>query len=204
MLVNRPTDISSVDKMRYRLIRSTRKNDFTNPNPTTYDAGYETAIVPHQIYWIAQSKIYLALCLGLLSFTGAITHAADSFSWVAKATCPLQRFEAMGGVAGGKLYQFSGYYTVGSSILATPLCHAYDPATINGRAWPIFRRRSVIAGQVADTDQASNSIFWLAGGFLGDHPGPSTTESGSTILIIIPGQLALLCLLREPAARWLN
>jgi N-acetylneuraminic acid mutarotase len=116
------------------------------------------------------------LATTVLCFTAAIAHAADSFTWVTKAINPLQRFEAMGGTANGKLYQFSGYYTVGKSILATPLCHSYDPATDKWSRLADIPHAISHCGQVADTDQASNSIFWLAGGFLGDHPGPSTTE----------------------------
>ena len=116
------------------------------------------------------------LAIAVLCFTAAIAHAGDSFTWVTKAINPLQRFEAVGGAANGKLYQFSGYYTVGKSILATPLCHSYDPAADKWSRLADIPHAISHCGQVADTDQASNSIFWLAGGFLGDHPGPSTTE----------------------------
>ncbi len=57
--------------------------------------------------------------------------AADSFVWVSMASCPLPRFEAVGGAADGRLYQFSGFYTLGPSLKATTECDAYDPATDN-------------------------------------------------------------------------
>ena len=36
--------------------------------------------------------------------------AAPPFVWRTETPCPLGRFEAMGGAAEGKLYQFSGFY----------------------------------------------------------------------------------------------
>src|ERR1700740_2395587 len=56
--------------------------------------------------------------------------SADPFAWINRSACPLQRFEAVGGAAAGKLYEFSGYYVLNSqAILATPECDAYDPVT---------------------------------------------------------------------------
>jgi hypothetical protein len=89
----------------------------------------------------------------------------------------LQRFEAVGGVAAGKLYEFSGYYTLNSKgILATPECDAYDPVTNTWQRIADIPQPISHCGQVADEDNPNDPVFWLAGGFLGDHPGPSTTE----------------------------
>jgi Kelch motif len=101
---------------------------------------------------------------------------ADSLVWATKTSCPLVRFEAVGGAANGKLFQFSGYYTGGAKLKATPECDAYDPVTDKWSRLADIPQPISHCGQVADTDDPNNSIFWLAGGFLGDHPGPSTTE----------------------------
>jgi hypothetical protein len=102
--------------------------------------------------------------------------AADTFVWTTKAPCPLVRFEAVGGAAVGKLFQFSGYYTGGSRILATTECDAYDPVTNKWQSLTSIPQAISHCGQVADVDDPSHAIFWLAGGFLGDDPGPSTSE----------------------------
>lgn len=102
--------------------------------------------------------------------------SADPFVWTTKTPNSLVRFEAVGGAAGSKLYQFSGFYTCCSSILATTQCDAYDPATDIWISLPRIPQAVTHCGQVADTDNANNQIFWLAGGFLGNHPGPTTNQ----------------------------
>ncbi|MBA3570100.1 MAG: hypothetical protein H0W28_12345, partial [Pyrinomonadaceae bacterium] len=99
--------------------------------------------------------------------------AGDPFLWVSKAQCPLVRFEAAGGAAAGKLYQFSGFYTT-NPIQATTQCNAFDPVSNTWSPIAAIPQATTHAGQVADTDQTGNHTFWLTGGFLGDHPGPTT------------------------------
>jgi hypothetical protein len=129
---------------------------------------------------LANSALWRPLGLNVIVFLflGAASSlsAADPFAWIARSACPLQRFEAMGGAAAGKLYEFSGYYTLGKSILATPECDAYDPITNVWQRLADIPQPISHCGQVADEDNPNDPIFWLAGGFLGDHPGPSTTE----------------------------
>lgn len=119
--------------------------------------------------------VRLLLVLSYLAFAPA-GFADDSFTWIAKSACPLPRFEAVGGAAGGKLYQFSGYYTLGTYIKATPECDAYDPVANSWQRLANIPQPISHCGQVADMQAAGGPIFWLAGGFLGDHPGPSTPE----------------------------
>jgi N-acetylneuraminic acid mutarotase len=82
----------------------------------------------------------------------------------------------VGGAAAGKLYEFSGYYTLGTNILATAECDAYDPVTNTWQRIADIPQPISHSGQIADEDNSNDPIFWLAGGFLGNHPGPSTTE----------------------------
>ena len=102
--------------------------------------------------------------------------ADDSFAWIGKSPCPLARFEAVGGAAAGRLYQFSGYYTLGQYIKATAECDAFDPATNSWQRLADIPQPISHCGQVVDDQNVSDQIFWLAGGFLGDHPGPSTNQ----------------------------
>lgn len=121
---------------------------------------------------LAWARMQAIVC-GIVALS-PVTDAAEPFVWVSKASCPLHRFEAAGGAADGKLYQFSGFYTYGTSIKATNRCDAYDPVS---NVWILLAsipQAITHSGQVADTDQPNNHIFWLAGGFLGDHPGPTT------------------------------
>src|SRR4029077_3573005 len=113
----------------------------------------------------------------LLLFTSSNLLAGEPFAWIARTACPLQRFEAVGGAAAGKLYEFSGYYTLNSKgILATPECDAYDPVANTWQRLADIPQPISHCGQIADEDNPNQPVFWLAGGFLGDHPGPSTTE----------------------------
>lgn len=98
--------------------------------------------------------------------------AAPPLVWTTQAPCPLGRFEAMGGAAEGKLYQFSGFYN--AAVDATVECDAYDPRK------NIWTRIANIPQAISHSGQAFDSntrTFWLAGGFLGNYyPGPSTIE----------------------------
>src|SRR5438105_15627652 len=84
--------------------------------------------------------------------------------------------EGVGGAAGNTPYTFSGLYTCCSSILATTECDAYDPATDTWTSLASIPQAVTHCGQVADMDDSSNQVFWLVGGFLGDHPGPTTDQ----------------------------
>src|SRR2546429_658428 len=102
--------------------------------------------------------------------------SADPLVWATMARNPLVRFEAVGGAAGNKLYQFSGFYTCCTTILATTECDAYDPATDTWTSLASIPQAVTHCGQVADMDNPNNQIFWLVGGFLGNHPGPTTDQ----------------------------
>jgi N-acetylneuraminic acid mutarotase len=123
--------------------------------------------------WPSRHLGAIITVLSLLAVSGL---SADQFIWMTKTPNSLVRFEGVGGAAGGKLYQFSGFYTCCSPILATTQCDAYDPAT---DVWtPLARIPQAVThcGQVADTDNPNNEVFWLVGGFLGNHPGPTTDQ----------------------------
>jgi N-acetylneuraminic acid mutarotase len=123
--------------------------------------------------WQSRHSRATIAVLFLLAVSGL---SADQFVWTTKTPNSLVRFEAVGGAAGSKLYQFSGYCTLRPKILATTQCDAYDPTTDTWTSLPSIPQAVTHCGQVADTDNPNNQIFWLVGGFLGDHPGPTTNQ----------------------------
>ena len=123
--------------------------------------------------WHSRHSRATIAVLFLLAVSGL---SADQFVWTTKTPNSLMRFEAVGGAAGNKLYQFSGFYTCCSSILATTQCDAYDPATDTWTSLASIPQAVTHCGQVADMDDPNNQVFWLVGGFLGDHPGPTTNQ----------------------------
>jgi hypothetical protein len=101
---------------------------------------------------------------------------ADPLVWATMSRNPLVRFEGVGGAAGNKLYTFSGFYTCCSTILATTECDSYDPATDTWTPLASIPQAVTHCGQTPDMDDPSNQVFWLVGGFLGNHPGPTTDQ----------------------------
>ena len=91
----------------------------------------------------------------------------DTLSWSRKAAAPLPLFEAQGGALGGKLYVFGGYDN--EAIEATARSSVYDPASDTWSALADMPEAITHAGNAV-----AGTTFYLAGGFLGDHPGPST------------------------------
>ena len=129
------------------------------------EIGPSLATLQSTRLWRFNVFIFLMLVASGLS-------AAPPFVWNRTAPCPLGRFEAMGGAAEGKLYQFSGFYN--TAIDATVECDAYDPVSNVWTRIADIPQAITHSGQVYD---ANTHTFWLAGGFLGSfRPGPSTTQ----------------------------
>lgn len=85
----------------------------------------------------------------------------------ANAAQPL--FEAQGLALQGKLYVFGGFYN--NAIQTTLQAHAYDP-TLNS-----WTQLSDVPVKLTHAGEASDGgIVYLAGGFVGDHPGGSTNQ----------------------------
>ncbi|MBA2743853.1 MAG: hypothetical protein H0U43_06020 [Chthoniobacterales bacterium] len=55
-------------------------------------------------------------------------------------------------------------------------CDAYDPAANAWKRIANIPQAISHSGQVVDDYPIDDQTFWLAGGFLGDHPGPSTKQ----------------------------
>jgi len=91
------------------------------------------------------------------------------FAWQTRAASPIARYEAGGAQVGGKLYVFGGY--VNGRIESTARSDVYDPAT-NG-----WRRIADMPVQLTHSPAVVvGTEIWLVGGFVGNHPGPSTSD----------------------------
>ena len=97
------------------------------------------------------------------------TPAAAAFAWAGTTANPLARYEAAGAAANGRLFVFGGY--VNTSIQASARVDAFDPAR---NTWTRLRDMPEVvthAGQAVD-----GNFIYLAGGFVGDHPGLGSTS----------------------------
>jgi Ca2+-binding RTX toxin-like protein len=121
---------------------------------------------PHNLLTLVVISAVTAISLMVFSQK----HPADSQEvWNEVSPSPQVRGEAQGAVVGGKLYVFGGYVDFSPCCPSTTRSDAYDPAT---NAWtriadlpePISHAPVVVDGDTA----------YLLGGFVGDHPGPST------------------------------
>lgn len=90
-------------------------------------------------------------------------------AWYPAAPSPIARALAPGVVIGKELYVFGGFYTRGLKV--TRRVDVYNPDTdswVRKADMPITNTHIAVA---VDGDTA-----WLAGGFVGDHPGEATTK----------------------------
>lgn len=91
------------------------------------------------------------------------------FAWQTRAPSPIARFEAGGAPVGGSLYVLGGY--VNGQIQSTARSDAYDPAADRWR-----RLRDMPVELTHSPAVVAGTDIWLLGGFVGDHPGPSTAD----------------------------
>jgi N-acetylneuraminic acid mutarotase len=102
----------------------------------------------------------------------AESRAADTtalFAWRTLAPETLGRFEAQGAVADGKLYVFGGFFT--TDMHTTKRADVYDPAT--GRWTRLADMPEALSHSPVVVD---GQTIYLVGGFVGNHPGPSTAH----------------------------
>ena len=93
----------------------------------------------------------------------------STLTWKSGAASPITRAEPARGVVNGKMYVFGGYYN--AKIQATPRSDVYDPVNNTWKRLPDMPVAITHQGMVTD-----GSVIWLIGGYVGDHPGPSTTQ----------------------------
>lgn len=91
-------------------------------------------------------------------------------TWTARASSPTPLYEGQGAAVGGRLYVFGGFdRNLDGTPTATRAAHVYDPAADRWAALRTVPDALTHAGVAVD-----GSFIYLAGGFLGDHPGPQT------------------------------
>lgn len=88
------------------------------------------------------------------------------FSWETKANAAIGRSEAQGAIVDGKVYVFGGF---SSGWTTTARSDAYDIAANTWSRLPDMPEELTHAAVVVD-----GKTIWLVGGYVGDHPGPST------------------------------
>lgn len=109
----------------------------------------------------------LGACVVLLSSL-AVASGVETYTWINGTNATIQRFEAQGLVFDGELYVFGGFIP---GVDAITQSDAYDPVTNTWRSLAPMPEAITHAGQALD-----GSFIYLAGGFVGDHPGGSTNH----------------------------
>jgi hypothetical protein len=100
---------------------------------------------------------------------GFSTFAAEPFLWQEATAHPIERFESNGLAAHGRLWVIGGFGRW--TTQASPRSDVYDLATdswtrIADMPINVTHSPAVLVGE----------DIWLLGGFIGNHPGPSTSE----------------------------
>ena len=95
------------------------------------------------------------------------------FAWQTKAPSPAVRFEAQGAAVNGRLYVFGGF--ANSAIQTTARSDVYNPATNDWDPLPNMPAGYVVTHAAVVADEVEGQIY-LAGGYLGNHPGPGTAQ----------------------------
>lgn len=103
----------------------------------------------------------------------AIEILPRTVSWTTRTPAPSTLYEAQGAAVNGRLHVFGGFYTNlnGTRPAATRGAWVYDPSTDRWATRHDIPEAVTHAGTAVD----GNSIY-IAGGFLGNHPGPQTAH----------------------------
>lgn len=95
--------------------------------------------------------------------------APETPYWQDSTRSPVALFEAQAATIGGRLVVLGGFHT--RDIRATVRASAFDPATGTWTTLASLPEPITHAGQAVD-----GTTVWLAGGFVGNHPGPATSK----------------------------
>lgn len=118
-----------------------------------------------RLSWII--KVILAFVFGV--FIVPVYLLAAGTPWIQVASSPVARVEGATVLINGKIYVFSGFYN--SDLKSTTRVDVYDPSS---NTWT---RATDIPLAVTHLNPIFDGKYvWLAGGFLGDHPGPATAN----------------------------
>jgi N-acetylneuraminic acid mutarotase len=90
-------------------------------------------------------------------------------AWTPLPDAPFNRYESTVAVLGGQVYYFGGFRN--ASIQASPEVWVFDPER---RIWS---RKGDLPALLTHVNAAMlGDTVWLAGGFVGDNPGPATDQ----------------------------
>jgi len=103
------------------------------------------------------------------TLTATTVTPRSKWAWKTSPSAPVGRYEAAGGVINGRLYVFGGY--IDQDIHATPRSDVFD---LVRNTWTQLDDMPVTLTHVGQAIEGSN--LWIAGGFVGDHPGDATTD----------------------------
>lgn len=98
-----------------------------------------------------------------------VAEPSSLFAWLPRSDALVDRVEAVGAVVDRKLYVFGGF--VDTDLHISPFVDRYDPATDK---WEQIGEMPAPVSHI--TPAVDGTTIWLAGGFLGDHPGPATAN----------------------------
>ncbi|WP_240741689.1 kelch repeat-containing protein [Deinococcus sp. KSM4-11] len=104
------------------------------------------------------------------SSPGAAPGPAGTLTWTPATPSPTPLYEGQGAVVDGKLYVFGGFSeNRDDKPIVTRAAHVYDPANEHWAALKDTPDPVTHAGTAVD-----GTDIYMAGGFLGNHPGPQT------------------------------
>ncbi len=106
--------------------------------------------------------------LFLLAAFPVAAQLPDTLSWQTLSRVGLGRYEAQGGVIDNRLFVIGGF--INGSAQTTARCDVYDPTTDRWTPLRDMPEQITHSGTAVDGD----SVIYLAGGFIGNHPGPIT------------------------------
>jgi hypothetical protein len=99
--------------------------------------------------------------------TASATAVGSSFGWTSSAPSSSGHYEGAGIAVGERVLVFGGYYN--DAVQATTAVQAYD--TRSGQWTDLAPLPQPLSHQAVAVD---GGRVWLLGGYVGDHPGPST------------------------------
>jgi hypothetical protein len=109
-----------------------------------------------------------ALAALLVAVAAVPSAAQNACSWTPAANAPIARLESPSVVVDGRLIVFGGFMP---NLKATTRVDAYDPVLDSWSSLANMPTPVTHAGCALD-----DRTVWIAGGFVGDHPGPVTAD----------------------------
>ncbi len=159
------------------LVHSEVKNGFFTIQAST--VSDELARTKNLLFVGLLSFVVLNGCANLIPPTGGepqipepvveTAFPGQDLTWTESVPSPVALYESQGLAANGSLYVFGGYDN--EQIQASLLTLAFNPATERWRNLAPMPEKITHAGQAL----YDNKVY-LAGGFVGDHPGPATSH----------------------------